>query len=603
MNRSFYVLVLLALSIGIYVGNAAQPSLLDDADASHALVSREMLQRGDWVVMYEDGIRYLEKAPIHYWMVAASFKLLGQSAFQVRLPLALSVVGLVLLVYFFARHYFGERAGFYSGLITCTSAGVFLFTRIMIPEAIFALELAACCYLFLRSWNGTLDPRIGYWGASAMMALAVLTLGLIGLAFPLGILFFFILFTRSWGRWRELRLFSGALIFFLIAAPWHLLAEHRSPGFYWSYFINEHFKRALGTRYPPDYEAVPLVLWWLLHVVWFFPWSVYVPYAFRQFPSPRTWGKTMSAQQQVRLMLAIWAGLILVFFSLTGGSRMEYYSFGAWPGIAILLGAGLAEAEEKKDRWLPRLQGVLAVIGALAALCLGYFLWASLAVQSTDLGGLIQYHSNDTYRLSMAHILDLTPQAFAALRGPAILAMLVFLGGFGLAWLLRRRGETLRATMTVAISMTVFFFAANWAFGKFEPRLSSRPLARAIIPYLRPQDQIVQYGDFNFGSSIPFYAHRRVWIYNGLVGTNLEFGSKYLDAPATFLDDQEFPAFWRQANRVFIFVPEELEKEALARLPPDASYLLAESAGKYIFVNQLLRPDMPTLASVLARHP
>jgi 4-amino-4-deoxy-L-arabinose transferase-like glycosyltransferase len=602
MNRRFSILLLLALSIGIYVGNAAQPSLLDDADASHALVSREMLQRGDWVVMYQDGIRYLEKAPIHYWMVAASFKLLGQSAFQVRLPLALSVVGLVLLVYFFACYYFGERAGFYSGLVTCTSIGFFLFTRIMIPEAILALEFAAFFYLFLRSWNGTLDPRIGYWGASAMMALAMLTLGLIGVVFPLGILFFFILFTRSWGRWRELRLFSGALIFFVIAAPWHFLAEHRSPGFFWSYFVNEHLKRALGTRYPPDYEAVPLVLWWVLHLVWFFPWSFFLPYALAKLPRPKIWN-ALEIRQQVRLLLFIWAGLIIGFFSLTGGSRMEYYSFGAWPAIAILLGVGLATAEEQKDRWLPRLQGGLAIVGALAALCLGYFVWASLGIKSTDLGGLIQYHENDTYRLSMAHILDLTPESFAALRGPAVLALLVFLLGFGGAWILRRRAQALRATLATAFAMTVFFFAANWAFGKFEPRLSSRPLAKAIIPYLRPQDQIVQYGDFNFGSSIPFYTHRRVWIYNGVMGTNLEFGSKYPDVPPTFLDDRQFPEFWRQANRVFLFVPEELEKDALSRLPPDASYVLAQSAGKYIFVNQPVRPDLPTLASILANRP
>ena len=87
MNRRLSILILLVLSLGIYIGNSATPALLDDADASHALVSREMLQRGDWVVMYQNGIRYLEKAPIHYWMVAMSYKLFGQGAFQTRLPL------------------------------------------------------------------------------------------------------------------------------------------------------------------------------------------------------------------------------------------------------------------------------------------------------------------------------------------------------------------------------------------------------------------------------------------------------------------------------------------------------------------------------------
>jgi len=176
MNRRFSILILVALSLGVYVATAATPALLDDADASHALVSREMLQRGDWVVMYQDGIRYLEKAPLHYWMVAVSYKLLGQGAFQTRLPLVLSVVGLVLMVYFFARRWFGETPAFYSGLVICTSVGTWLFTRVMVPEAIFALELTALFYLFLRAWTGSLSPRVGYWGASVVMALAALTL-------------------------------------------------------------------------------------------------------------------------------------------------------------------------------------------------------------------------------------------------------------------------------------------------------------------------------------------------------------------------------------------------------------------------------------------
>ncbi len=602
MNRRLAILILLALSVGIYIGNAFIPPLLDDVDSSHALVSRHMLESGDWVVMYEDGIRYLEKAPVHYWLAALSYKFFGQGTFQTRLPLALGVVGLVLMVYVFTRKHFGNRAAFYAGLVMCTSVGVYLFTRVMIPEAIVALELTAFFYLFLRSWSGGLDGRVGYWGASVVMALTVLTIGLVGLIFPLGILFFFLLFTRSWSRWRELRLFSGAAIFLVIAVPWHVLAEERSPGFLWSYFVNEHFKRALGTRYPPDYEAVPLLLWWALHLVWFFPWSIFIGYIFREWPKPSTWKKDLPPGQQARLLLFIWAGLILFFFSLTSGSRMEYYSFPAWPAIAILLGMGIARAEETQDRWLPRLQAGLAVIGAAAALCLGYFVWQSLKIPATTkLSSLIRYYSIDSYHLSMAHIFDMTPETFAVLRGPSLLAMAVFLVGFGGAWLLRRKRHALGAVLTVALAMGVFFFAANWAFAKFSPRMSSHALAEAIVPYLRSQDQVVLYGDLGLGSSIPFYTHRHAWIYNGRVGSNLEFGSKYPDAPPTFLDDSSFPALWRSPERVFLFVPEELVKVAIARLPPDSSYLLVESGGKLLFVNQKVRGDLPSLAELEER--
>src|SRR5438128_7762233 len=93
------VLILIVIALAIYVGSAARPALLDDADGCHALAAHEILQRHDWAVLYINGIRWLEKPPFHYWLVAASYALFGESAFATRLPVALAMVGLVLLLY------------------------------------------------------------------------------------------------------------------------------------------------------------------------------------------------------------------------------------------------------------------------------------------------------------------------------------------------------------------------------------------------------------------------------------------------------------------------------------------------------------------------
>ena len=92
------------------------------------------------------------------------------------------------------------------------------------------------------------------------------------------------------------------------------------------------------------------------HLAWFFPWSIFLPLAVKLFPSPRTWWKQMSAEAQARLLLFVWFGVVFVFFSLVVGSRMEYYAFGGWPAVTILLGLGIARAEEQRNQWLPRLQ-------------------------------------------------------------------------------------------------------------------------------------------------------------------------------------------------------------------------------------------------------
>jgi len=585
LSRAAAVILLVVLSSAIYLGNAGFPPLLDDADASHAMVSHEMLQRHDWVILYMNGIRYLMKAPLHYWAVALSYSVLGQNEFSTRLPVALSMIGLVLLAHEFARRFFGARAGLYAGLVACTGAGFFLFTRIMIPEAIYALEFTAIFYIFLRGWTGSLNPRLACWGAAALIGLAMLTRGLIGVIFPLAILFLFITATRSWKRWRELNFVSSAAIFLIVAAPWHVLASMRAHTFFWSYFINEHLKRAIGTRYPPDYEAVPLWLWLAAHLIWFFPWSIFLPGVLRCIPRPRTW-KNLSAEGQAELLLLLWAGFILLFFSLTFGSRMEYYSFGAWPAIAMLLGIGLAKAEEQNKRWPARMQAALAAVGAMLAALLIAMLWISAKVHvSGDISSLLKEHENEFYRVSMAHILDLTPQAFALLRLPSVLAASAFLFGLATAWWLRRRARPQGAAISLAVTMAVFFFAANIALGVFGPYLSSQPLTKKVVPQITPADTLALYGEFDAMSGVAFYTNRKLLLWNGRYN-NLEPGSYYADAPHIFLNDSEFLALWSGPRRIFLFVPSEHRAAAAQRLPASQTYLLAESGGKAVYANR-----------------
>jgi 4-amino-4-deoxy-L-arabinose transferase-like glycosyltransferase len=602
VRSSLIFLCLLILSAGLYLGTAGSPALDDDdVDAAHAMVSQEMLQRNDFVVPYMDGIRYLIRPPMHFWMVAASYKLLGESEFATRLPLSLSMVGMVLLTFEFGRRYFGQRAGLYAALAVATSLGMFIFTRIMIPEAIYALAFEGIFYLFLRSWTGSLDPRVGYWGASALCAIAVLTRALIGLLFPVAAIMAFITMTRGWNRWRELRLFSSSAIFLAIAAPWHILAGLRSPGFFWAYFINEHINRALGTRLPHDYGTVPLWIWWSAHLVWLFPWSFFFPLALRKLPlSPRTWREPMTPGQQARLLLLVWTGVILLFFTLESGSRMEYYSFGAWPAISLLLGLGIAQAEESDHAWLRPIQRVLAGLAVLLAAVAGYFLWASVHVHTvSDVSSHLVLRSPEQYVTSMAHLFDLTPQSVADLRIPLILSAASMLIAFVAAWLLQERRISWLPNLALALGMVGFFIAAHMAYGVLNPTLSSRSLAFEISKYLRPDDQIALYGDIRVAPGIAFYSHRDVLLYNA-TESNLQFGSQYPDAPKRFFDDGDFSTLWKGNGRVFLVVPAEHKEEVRERLPSNSVWEFAETGGKAVFLNQPLETGQVSVASAEA---
>jgi 4-amino-4-deoxy-L-arabinose transferase-like glycosyltransferase len=150
-RRSTALLLLTGLWLIIFFAALFTPPLLDDADATHASAARHMALTGDLVTLHVDGIRYLEKAPLPYWLVALSFRLFGFNTFAAHLPQAIGVLLLSLLGYRWAERAFSPRTAFYTGLAALTSAGVFLFTRYFIPEVLLSLFLCTALYCLLRS--------------------------------------------------------------------------------------------------------------------------------------------------------------------------------------------------------------------------------------------------------------------------------------------------------------------------------------------------------------------------------------------------------------------------------------------------------------------
>lgn len=577
---------LLVLSASLYVGMAGTPALVDDdIDAAHALVAREMLERHDWVVLHQDGIRYLIRPPLHFWLVGASYQLFGQTEFATRLPVAVAMVGLVALTFLFGRRFFGPHAGFTAALIVATSPGMFLFTRTVIPEAIYALEFTAIFYLFLRSWTGSLDTRIGYRSAAAFAGLAALTRGPIGFLFPAGAVAAFLLATGGWRRWRELRLPSSAAIFVAVAAPWHVLAARRAPGFLWAYFVNEHVLRALGTREPRDYSAVPAGLWLAEHAVWLFPWSLFAAAIVGVLPLPREWRRLEDAAGEARLLLFFWAAVIVGFFLLESGSRMEYYTFGAWPALALLLGAGLDTAQRRGERWIRVVAGGLATFGILYVAAAASFVVAWGRRGAGDITADLKAGDAVSYLSAMARMRDLTPQALSDLRTPLLLSAVSLGTAFFASWILWRKGRALAANAALACGMAGLLLASNLAYVRLEPMFSSRGLARELESMLRPSDRVALYGDIRVAPGIAFYCHRRVLLWNARI-TNLAYGARYPDAPKTLYGDADFVALWNGPHRVVLIVPADGEADALGRLPAGSYRVLAAAGGKTAYVNR-----------------
>jgi 4-amino-4-deoxy-L-arabinose transferase-like glycosyltransferase len=567
-----------------------RPPLLDDADSVHAEVAREMVARQDWITLYANGIRYLEKAPLLYWSMAASFRIFGAHTWSARLPLALYTLLLLLSVAVLGRDCFAStRAGFYAALVLATSFGLFIFTRILIPDALVCLWLTVAMLCFWRSLKA--PTRGTAAGFAASCALGMLTKGLIGLVFPLLIVGVYLAGTRRLAHLRRWHPVLGTLVFFGIAAPWHVAAGLANPsvghpgpmptqgnvhGFFWFYFVNEHLLRYLNRRVPRDYDTVPLILFWGLLLVWMLPWSAFLVHALRCVPLRRWWRRdALSGAEQARLLLICWAAVPMVFFSFS--TRQEYYCLPALPALALLISDRLARDTEALARH-SRTASWLFAAGGCGALVAVFFALRAPAPRG-DLAVALSTNPGE-YALSFGHFLDLSNQAMAFFRVPLLLTAVAILGGTGGHWLLRRVSRPHAAIAALAGGSVLFLVAAHMALATFSPVLSSAKLAEAIRPLLRPEDVIVLNGEYESGSTLGFYLHRQLRILNGR-SSNLWYGSFFPDAPAILEDDRSIAQLWTGPRRVFL-----LTNAAEPPRLPGSVYTLASNGGKSVLSNR-----------------
>jgi hypothetical protein len=428
-------------------------------------------------------------------------------------------------------------------------------------------------------------PRL--WAAllAASLGVGVMLKGLIAIVAPIGGVILYLALTRQvFSRlvWKRLHVFTGLLIIVAIAAPWHILATLRMPpyfnfalhsgpgeyhGFFWFYFINEHVLRFLNLRYPRDYNTVPRLAFWLLHLLWLFPWSAFFPaiVGLSFVPVDRA-GRT-------RLLALCWTFFLLIFFTFS--TTQEYYSMPVYPALALLLGSAMAT----ENRWVRLGTRLVAVVAALAAVAIGAILVAVRHIPTPgDISGALQQHP-EAYTLSLGHIGDLTLASLAYLRVPLIVAGMAFLIGASGTWLLKGR----RAFIAIAVMMVVFFHASRLALLKFDPYLGSRPLAQALLK--APAGQLILNGEYYSFSSVFFYTGRTALLLNGRVN-NLEYGSYSPGSPSVFIGDAQFAELWCKPDRSYILTDAD-DLSRLTRIVDKASlHKVAESGGKLLLANQ-----------------
>ncbi len=339
--------------------------------------------------------------------------------------------------------------------------------------------------------------------------------------------------------------------------------------------MNEQVLRFLNLRFPRDYDTVPRLYFWLLHLVWLFPWSVYFPAVAKLSfkPSDRA-GRT-------RLLALCWAGFLLVFFTFS--TTQEYYSMPCYPALALLLGSAMAA----EGGWIRRGTRALSAIAGCAAIAAFTIVFLVRHVPTPEDISVALSHHPQAYTLSLGHVGDLTLRSFAYLRVPLIVAGVAFL--LGALGTMRAAGQ--RAFLAAALMMALFFHAARLALVVFDPYMSSRPLAEALLR--SPAGKLIVDHHYYTFSSVFFYTNRDALLLNGRVN-NMIYGSYAPGAPNVFINDSQFRDLWFQPGRCYIVADKSALPRLLSLVGFEQTTMVAQSGGKIVLTNYPLSgPELP----------
>jgi 4-amino-4-deoxy-L-arabinose transferase-like glycosyltransferase len=527
MNGTTLVLVCL----GLYLPLFWQLPLLR-SEAMYALIPKEMLAAGSWLTPTLNGVHYLDKPHLLFWLNLLGYKLLGVSDWSARVPTLAIAVGEVWLTYLIGRRLLGQTAAWLGGFILLTCIGFFVLHLQILTDHLITLSLLAAMYC-LERWQK--EPG---WRWSILFSLALvagfLSKGFIGLVFP-GLIS--LIYARQMRHRRLLRLFfspAGVAILTVLLAAWAIGCELANPGYLKFQIVNEQIMRFLGQRQPPDVNSFTITGFWLFLGIWLIPWTFLLPSAvWRFWQATRPGGEEPHAGR----LLIIWAAVILVFFTLSS-SRLEYYSLPAFPALALILGWRVKKfLETTGDRVVPWSLIALGLLG-LSLLVLLPYLERLCADNRREFIGMVDVLSPIAWRVSW-----FIPAA--ALVGAA-------------AGLLRRRRLAVASYGVMALGIAIFTFQS---FSSLTPNLCDRQAAEYVRQHAAPQDILIMgpIEEFEYGACLEYYAQRHILMVrrNGLP----QFPYAVDSAANYIISAERLKELWQGPKKVFFLLDDDTPPE------------------------------------------
>lgn len=560
----------------LYVIGLGRAPFLDPPEGIHAQIAWEMLQHGDWITPHLNGVPYFDKPPLLYWLMAASFALLGPTEGAARLWSAVPAVAVAVLTARIGLWLGSARVGLLAGLMVTANLEVFLFARLVKPDLLFvALILLAFCGFILHYLEGGRRWLLLFYGA---LGLSVLAKDLMGAVGPLVAVAVFLALTGEGRRWSQWAPWGGIALLLAITVPWFALMEWRNRGFLWYTIVDNHLLNVARQRVYPD-EDVPLTALEFLGVTaaGFFPWVLALPWALeRAFRRP--WE---TPEARMWLLLGLWGAGALAVFTLSP-FKLPHYGLPAFPALALLVARAWSDAVDAA-RGAPA-RAALLVPPLVAAGLIGLLtlaVWRGLVpLPAAGLGVA------DVSARNMAARGQETPDLSLALFAPLFgtIGIIFSLGAAGVGAALWRRRPIIGVGALLA-TMIAFLPVAAEGFTSFARSRSVRPVTEALALRAGAADVLAHEGALENSASALIALGRPVKIVNGLQ-SNLAFGSTFPEARGVFWDTRTLARAWAGEQRVFLLSTVGPARSVVRELPRERVHLLASGGGRWLYSNR-----------------